>query len=106
MSFRHFLNLKVALKAKFWPRHHTGSSALYGDVVIFPMRRLSHGKKMSDIKNSHSFVWGIHEFLAFTIFLGLKFNSLSSKKVSDDRHGSVEVRETLFKALRTSVGAE
>ena len=28
------------------------------------------------------------------------------KKVPVDRNGSVEVRETLFKALRTSVGAE
>ena len=61
-------------------------------------------KKMSDNKNSH-FVWGIHEFLACTIFLGLKFNFFF-EKVSGDCHGSVEVRKTLFKALRTSVGAE
>ena len=47
----------------------------------------------------------IHIFLACTIFLGLKFSFFSEKK-SSDRHGSVEVHETLLKALRTSVGAK
>ena len=79
------LNLMFEFQTLFTPKNcakskllatspYTGSSIFYGDVVIFAMRRLSHGKKMSDNKNSH-FVWGIHKFLACTIFLGLKKKS-------------------------------
>ena len=59
-------------------------------------------KKCLIIK-SH-FVWRIHDFLACPIFLGLNF--FFPKKGAGDRHGSVEVRKILFKALRTSVGAK
>ena len=50
---------------------YAGSSVLYGDVVIFTMRRLSHDEKRSD--NRKSFVWGIRDFFACAILLGLTF---------------------------------
>ena len=61
-------------------------------------------KQRSDNMKNH-FVWEIHDILDYTIFLGFKLN-FSLKKKSCDCHGSLEVRKTLFKVLRTSVGAE
>ena len=52
-------------------------------------------KKSFCMANSRFF--GLHGFSRFDFF---------SNFFSGDCHGSVEVRKTLFKALRTSVGAE
>ena len=56
-----------------------GSSVLYGDVVIFATRRLSHGEKRSEVLKSH-FVWEIHDFFACTFFLGFQFFLQKSRR--------------------------
>ena len=81
---------------------YTGLAVLYVDVIIFAMRRLSHDERRSN--NKKYFVWGVHNFLGCTFFLGLKY--IFFQKNSGDCHGSVEVSDTLFKALQTSVGAQ
>ena len=103
-EFQTFLTPKKCANSNcFATSPYTGLSVLYGDVVIFAMRRLSCGEKGPAIKKSFSMgnsrFFGLHDFSKLEIQFFLRKNSGYC-------HGSVELRKTLFKALRTSIGAE
>ena len=104
LSFRHFLHLKIALKANFWPRHHIQDCLFY--TVTWSCSQWEGFlmvKKCLTIKKS--FCMENSQFLACMICLGLFFYFFLQKNLSGDCHGSVEIHEILFKALRTSIGA-
>ena len=97
LSFRPFLRPKIALKTNFWSRYHIQDCLFYTVAWSFlsregflPAKRGLATKKVT-LYGEFAFFW-LARFFEASILFFLQNNS-------GDRHGSVDFRKILLKAL-------